>query len=262
MFLSKLSSGSEMPQARRHPCRPVVMENAGASAQRQHDLWSANRRKRVRRLLPYLVLGGVCLGIACWAVAEYFLPGSGPWVGLLVSVFFVVEGVPSRQPVDAWAIGAAGERKTAKRLEKLDSRFRILHDRRIKGRKWNIDHVVVGPTGVFVIETKNVKGRVAVKDGHLLVGGRKKDKYGEEAWREAQAVQEVLAPVMASLGQGVHPILCFHKAELPWGKTSVQSVPIVGGSGLSRHLAKKSEALTLEQVQAIAAFCDHALPRA
>lgn len=93
------------------------------------------------------------------------------WAGLLVSASFVVRGMPNRQPVDAWAIGAAGERKTAKRLSRLDSRYKVLHDRKVSGRKWNIDHIVVGPTGVFAIETKNVKGRVAVKDGHLVVGG-------------------------------------------------------------------------------------------
>lgn len=238
------------------------MDNAGASAQKQYERWLATHRKRVRRVLPYLILAGVCLGIACWAAVEHFLPGSGPWAGLLVSVSVIVEGMPNRQPVDAWGIGAAGERKTAKRLAKLDNRYRILHDRKVRGRKWNIDHIVIGPTGVFAIETKNVKGRVAVKDGHLVVGGRKKDKYVEEAWREAQAVQEILAPVMASLGRDVQPVLCFHKAELPWSKTSVQSVPIVKGRSLSRHLAKKPEVLAPEHIQSIAAFCDHALSRA
>ena len=238
------------------------MDNAGASAQRQHERWLLTHKKRVRRVLPYLILAGACLGIACWVVAEHFLPGSGPWVGLLVSISLVVEGMPSRQPADAWAIGAAGERKTAKRLAKLDHRYRILHDRKIKGQKWNIDHIVIGPTGVYAIETKNVTGRVAIKAGHLVVGGRKKDKYVEEARREAQAVQQVLAPVMASLGRDVQPVLCFHKAELPWGKTSVQSIPLVGGRGLTRYLSKRPVALSPEQVHSIATFCDHAMLRA
>lgn len=68
--------------------------------------------------------------------------------------------------------------------------------------------------------------------------------------------------MMASLGRDVHPVICFHGAELPWGKSSIHSVPLVGGRGLSKHLAKRPEVLTTEQIQSIAAFCDHALIRA
>ena len=183
-------------------------------------------------------------------------------MAFLIAVSFILQGIPSRQPADAWGIGAIGERKTAKALSRLDSNYRILHDRKIRGRKSNIDHIVIGPTGIFAIETKNVKGRVTLQGGHLMVGGRKRDPYIEEAWREADAVQDALAPVMASLGKEVAPIICFHRAELPWGRSSVQSVPLVGTRGLRKLIAKGPVVLTPNQVESVAAFCDHALKRA
>lgn len=235
------------------------MDNAGVSAQKQYERRLANHRKRVRRMLPLLLFGGVALGIASWVVSERFLPGTGVWIGLLVAASFVLTGLPNRQPTDAWGVGAVGERKTAKALGKLDGSYEILHDRKARGLKWNIDHIVIGPTGVFAIETKNVKGVVAVRQGHLMVGGRKKDAYIEEVWREAQAIQEVLAPVLASLERDVRPVICFHNAELPWGKTSIDSVQIVGKNGLIKHLTQGPKWLTDDQVKSIAALCDRAL---
>jgi Nuclease-related domain len=58
----------------------------------------------------------------------------------------------------------------------------VLHDRRIPGSRANIDHIVVAPCGVFVIDAKNYKGRVEKRDRggffstdcRLYVGGRDK----------------------------------------------------------------------------------------
>lgn len=238
------------------------MDNAGASAQREYERRLINHRRRVWKAVPRLVIVALFLGAVAWVVSEQFLPGNGALMAFLIAVSFVLQGIPSRQPADAWGIGAIGERKTAKALSRLDSNYRILHDRKIRGRKSNIDHIVIGPTGIFAIETKNVKGRVTLQGGHLMVGGRKRDDYVEEVWREAVAVQEVLAPVMASLGQSVGPIICFHRAELPWGKTSVQSVRVVGARGLRKIIGKGPVVLTATQVESVAALCDHALKQA
>jgi hypothetical protein len=83
----------------------------------------------------------------------------------------------------AWAYGASGERALGKLLDPLrDEGIAVLHDRRIPGSKANIDHLVVAPWGVFVIDAKNYKGRVERRDKggffstdyRLYVGGRDK----------------------------------------------------------------------------------------
>ncbi len=40
----------------------------------------------------------------------------------------------------------------------------VLHDRRIPGSKANIDHIVVGPAGVFAIDTKRYTGKIERRD--------------------------------------------------------------------------------------------------
>ena len=55
----------------------------------------------------------------------------------------------------AWAYGANGERALGNLLDPLrDEGLAVLHDRRIPGSKANIDHVVIAPWGVFVVDAK------------------------------------------------------------------------------------------------------------
>ena len=83
----------------------------------------------------------------------------------------------------AWAYGAKGERALGHLLDPLrDEGMAVLHDRRIPGSRANIDHLVISPAPVFVIDAKNYKGRVErrVRGGWfsredcLYVGGRTK----------------------------------------------------------------------------------------
>src|SRR5882672_2434517 len=65
----------------------------------------------------------------------------------------------------AWAAGANGERALGKLLDPLrDEGMAVLHDRRIPCSRANIDHLVVAPWGVFVVDAKNYKGRVETRD--------------------------------------------------------------------------------------------------
>lgn len=69
----------------------------------------------------------------------------------------------------AWEAGAVGEPATGRVLARLNPAVWIMwHDIRWLGRqRANIDHVVVGPPGVFVIDSKNWSGIVAITDGVL-----------------------------------------------------------------------------------------------
>lgn len=55
----------------------------------------------------------------------------------------------------AWRIGAAGEQAVAEQLAKLGPEWRVLHAVRVGERGADIDHVAVGPPGVFTINAKH-----------------------------------------------------------------------------------------------------------
>lgn len=104
----------------------------GASARREHERRRANREQRVRDKHPRV--GGAVLALSGDPVHE-----------------------------QAWATGAGGEERVAEVLAKhLDGRAVVLHDRRLPRSRANIDHIAVAPSGVWVIDAKRYKGKVAV----------------------------------------------------------------------------------------------------
>jgi hypothetical protein len=67
--------------------------------------------------------------------------------------------------------GAAGEKSVAHTLGKLPDEFLVVND--VQTPNGNLDHVVIGPTGVFVIETKNCRGMVGADGkGELTLNGK------------------------------------------------------------------------------------------
>ena len=108
-----------------------------------------------------------------------------------------------------WAKGIEGERKAAEYLAPLEADgFIVLNNRRIPGSKGDIDHIVIGPTGIFPIETKNWSGRLAVRNDRLFVGEQDRTWALEQLYREALAVQVALNEELTRHRVTVTPILC------------------------------------------------------
>lgn len=121
---------------------------------------------------------------------------------LLASVF----GVRTRDW--AWRRGAAGEREVGGKLGKLPPGWRVLHGVQL-GRGGDIDHLLIGPAGVFTVNTKHHKrARVQVGRKVVFVNGR---PWGHirQAEREAGRVRDTLR---AQLGRPVHvgPLVVVH----------------------------------------------------
>jgi hypothetical protein len=95
---------------------------------------------------------------------------------------------PTEDPVSTrvWERGSVGESKLAAALGKIDREDVIfLHDRAVPGTRGNIDHIVVAPSGVYVVDAKRYRGRVELRDvsglfsradPRLFVGGRDQPK--------------------------------------------------------------------------------------
>jgi hypothetical protein len=108
-----------------------------------------------------------------------------------------------------WERGAVGEATTAEALKQLTDRgWTTFHDVRWPGRqRANIDHIAVGPSGVFVIDSKNWSGVVHVVEGVLTRDGRRCEREVAAAVESAQAVAGLLQ------GFGTVPVLCFTSSE-------------------------------------------------
>jgi hypothetical protein len=226
--------------------------SAGASSQAEYERRRALHRQRVRQRLP-LILGITAIGM----IAGVAFIGSQPavaWIlicGALLGAANALFVTPN--DVTAWATGADGEARTARFLEPLRAEgFRLLHDRRIPGSRANIDHIVIGPPGVYVVETKSFGGQLKVRGNEVYVAGRRNRAMLEEAKREALAVQVALAPELETLGISVVPVICVHRASLPWFGAQAAGVRIVSGKDLVKRLRKADARLTPEAVERLA----------
>ena len=99
----------------------------------------------------------------------------------------------ARQAAERYSRGHVGEQMIGTLLEELGSQgWRVLHDRRRQPRSpANLDHVLVGPAGVFVIDAKNwTGGRLRLDERGMAVGKWRKDDELHSAKVDADIVRE------------------------------------------------------------------------
>lgn len=128
---------------------------------------------------------------------------------------------------NTWGEGARGEAKVGRELERLHAEgFHVFHDWD-KGRG-NVDHFIVGPSGVFAIETKTWTGEITVQNGKLKRNGRFVPENAPvgQAMNNAMAVRDLIGSIHDQTPYVV-AVLCFSKATLsvygPIGKVEVAS---------------------------------------
>lgn len=135
--------------------------------------------------------------------------------------------------------GAEGETRTAGVLASLPPEWTTLHDLRWPGRRLaNIDHVVIGPGGIFVIDSKNWSGRVEVTQNVLRQNGRSREQAVAGCADSALAISELLGPFASS----VAPVLCLVRDEPVSGW--VRDVMICSSVTLPQMLLTRPTVLT------------------
>ncbi|MBT1184143.1 NERD domain-containing protein [Streptomyces sp. CJ_13] len=110
---------------------------------------------------------------------------------------------------DSWYAGLEGERRVGRELERLSPLgWRVLHGIE-KSNGGDIDHLLIGPGGVFSINTKNHQGAsVWVGDSMAKVNGGKPRPYAAASQAEADFVRRVLGRYCA-FEVPVEPVLVF-----------------------------------------------------
>lgn len=119
----------------------------------------------------------------------------------------------------AWRRGAKGEVEVGRRLSHLPACWSVIHDLPIDGAEANIDHIVLGPPGVFTINAKNLNGKVWVGDHALLHNGTKTDFYRKARWEAAWAARQLTTA--SNRPVGVMPLIVVMGAEV-----TVKSQPL------------------------------------
>jgi len=142
---------------------------------------------------------------------------------------------------EQWSKGAAGERATAAVLAGLPSGFVVFHDLHVPGSPANVDHLVVGPTGVFLVDSKAYSGKLTAS-GDMLWSGRHPIR------REVDTVNFIAGRVAAHLQMQTRPVLCFTEAALPERRFQLGAVTAVGTGELTNLLTEGPVVLNEGQI--------------
>lgn len=177
---------------------------AGTSATEGYRREVAARRRALARCT--LFAGAAALaGWLAWVSAGMTRTAALAAAGTAGIVALAARPRPDPQ---RWLRGAAGEAATAGLLEGLPERkWAVLHDLRVPGSRSNVDHLVIGPTGVWAVDTKTTRGRVSWSLFRVRFGSRPLDT-GPARW-EAEVLSDRLGvrvrPVVAVHGEGTLP---------------------------------------------------------
>lgn len=124
-----------------------------------------------------------------------------------------------------WSRGAVGEERVGKHLEDARPRgIEVLHDCRIPRSRANIDHLVIGPTGVWVVDAKRyVDGKVERRDvggwrqvdHRLYVRGRDQSRLIDGVVKQVGLVAQALTGTTHA-EVPVHGALCFVDVQVGW----------------------------------------------
>ena len=137
-----------------------------------------------------------------------------PLLGLLI---FIVAFTAFKGPFRRWAnwfIGKRGELAVTETLKRLPNHYAMLKDLTLPENKGNIDHFIVAPHGLYVIETKNYSGRVKGVGDQWYINGRPIKSLSKQAKRNAMAMRDTLAPIFGEHGiimPYIYPVLVFVK---------------------------------------------------
>lgn len=234
----------------------------------QSGRYTSQEAVRQRRLIVIWVCVVVSLlGVIEGLVLSSFIPfGLLPWwfrsaalIGVLLGMWGLVKWGDWKLDVleikrASMQRGAAGETQIGGILANFPDGFYIING--LTTSFGDLDHVVVGPTGVFVLDTKNWRGVVAADGkGELLLNGQPTDKpFIRQFVGRMLGIRDKVKTLAPGLDPFYQAMFVFTAArvEAKWGTTG--GLHCITDDQLHRYIVEKDfgKKLKAEEVQQIA----------
>jgi len=167
-----------------------------------------------------------------------------PLIGLITTMLAITLFKANFTRWGNWFVGKRGEMAISDALGSLSDDYIVLNDLMLPDGKGNVDHLVMGPNGLFAIETKNYSTFVKCSGDDWFVNGKKIRSLSKQAKRNAIAVRENLAAVFADQGNRlpfVTALLVFVNGK---GRFSIKNptIPVLRSSELAEFIARYNSA--------------------
>ncbi len=163
----------------------------------------------------------------------------------------------------------SAQRRTRRRLRRLHrAGYRTLHARAVPGSNCIIDHLVIGPAGVFAVNSERWDRRLPVRatqGGQLFHGPYSQTGRLKHAQLEAGEAARLISALLGHPVR-VRPAMVIYGPTVPWTVARISGVDVFSGRRLRRYLraqarASRAQRLDRPDVQRIHAAAERALPR-
>ncbi|WP_455371594.1 nuclease-related domain-containing protein [Petrachloros mirabilis] len=240
---------------RRHPLKNLPLRLPGQSnEERVKDLQD--------QVLDHLVVPTVLVTLAMFEWWHWWFGNPPiPWVLTIPAIVAVIytwfKVVAILPKIKNLRLGRDGERVVAEFLEPLRAKgYRVFHD--LPGDGFNIDHVIVGPAGVFTIETKTrskpSRGcSCIVYDGETVrIGnGAPTDEHLIQARAQARWLAGVLNDGRVATVV-VRPVLLFPEWYVERTATrNKEDVWVLNPKALEKFLSSEPAILSFERIDSV-----------
>jgi len=192
-------------------------------------------------------------------------------IGITAAVIYIAADSVLRSKttavVPAGVRVTSAQRFTKRRLRVLQaSGYMALHARRIPGTSHVIDHVVVGPAGVFTIDSQRLDRRLPLRaiGGMLYHGRQSMEGRFDHATHEAKHAAKLIA---AEFGQRVRvrPAMVIYGPSISWVIMKMKGVDVFDGSHIGLYFRRETKAvarhrLNSSQIAEVLAAAARALP--
>jgi hypothetical protein len=228
----------------------------GISADPRIPVW-------IRRAVVALIAG---TAVALWQNWRWGLTAAA-----VVAIVDTIYQSKAMSPIPADVRATSARRRTRHRLLLLRaSGYVALHDRAIPGSDSVIDHLVIGPAGVFAIDSERWDRRLPVRTtgatgtGVLYHGPfSQSPRLAHARWEAAKAADLVGAQLREEIG--VSPVMVIYGPTIPWGVASLRGVAVFGGRRIrkyfrARNRATRGERLAQEEIDLIYQAAEQVLP--
>ena len=174
-----------------------------------------------------------------------FIYGSAIWtiaVALAVLLLLIIIIKPFSDRLNLKGLqfyrGDYGEKQVRKTLKKLPDNFSVFEDVRVGDKKGNIDFIVVGPTGLFLLEVKSFSGSVDFDGRELTLNGKvfRNRNFLRQVHGEVWALKQFLEG--SGLVPYINSVLVFSsgRARLNFGFHPVENVYVIHKDSLQKLL--------------------------
>jgi hypothetical protein len=155
----------------------------------------------------------------------------------------------------SWYLGALGEIEVGRILAHLPPEWSTFHAIPVGTGDTDIDHVVVGPGGIFTINTKRHSGKSVWVAGKTLMVSGQKQPYIPSSESEANRVTKVLSKWILQLPQ-VQPLIVLVDPKSLTVREKPQRVQVMDARGLRRWLIKRPQVLGAAELATVTALID------